>query len=279
MVQFGEARGNLRGIPRSSKAHRFDRSATPSPERSALRRPGPNANSILRPMPFCRDHGTAARSAPGKGPIRWPAMRRSIGLGANAVTHPGTGRWPLRCRSRSFTCSRGVSRHRPKTALSRPGYVFREIPGTGCTPRVTDNGSAHRRYAAAGQPSDWRSNECSPSGFSFRGARRSPQECGQGCCRGGVCVGHRRVGSSEKGAAVHAAAPFEATRRNVAASPGQRPLAMIPSWISTYVVVPAMNWLRFEPGFTCPYSVAWLNCARASWKRGRLAWADSTVLG
>ncbi len=73
-----------------------------------------------------------------------------------------------------------------------------------------------------------------------------------------------RAGSNEKGAAVHAAAPFEATRRSATALPGQRPRAMIPSWISIYVVVPAMNWLRFEPEFACPYSVAWLNCARAS---------------
>ncbi len=189
----------------------------------------PIPSSAPCPAPLCRDHGTTAQSAPGKGPIRWLAMRRSIGLGANAVTHPGTGRWPLQCRSRSFTRSRGVSRHRCKSGLSWADYVFRGIPGTGRTPRVTENGSAHRRYAAAGPPSDWRSNGRSPSGFSFRGTRRSPQEHGQGRSRGGVGVGHRRVGSSEKGAAVHAAAPLKAIRRNVAASPGQRPLAMIPS--------------------------------------------------
>ena len=87
------------------------------------------------------------------------------------------------------------------------------------------------------------------------------------------------AGSNEKGAAVQPAAPFEAAERSATAFPGQRPRAMIPSWISIYVVVPAMNWLRFEPGFAWPYAVAWLNCPRASWKRGRLAWADSTVLG
>lgn len=38
-------------------------------------------------------------------------------------------------------------------------------------------------------------------------------------------------------------------REDRAAPPDQRPRAMIPSWISIYVVVPAMNWLRFDPGF------------------------------
>ena len=115
--------------------------------------------------------------------------------------------------------------------------------------------------------------------FQLSGRAKKPAGARPGVLPRGSLRRAPQGGEQRKGAAVHAAAPFEATRRNVAASPGQRPLAMIPSWISTYVVVPAMNWLRFEPGFTCPYSVAWLNCARASWKRGRLAWADSTVLG